>query len=184
MIRWGLDLPGPFGEKLHRVAWNGPVGGHFTRPGLLRFHFGLCKDHCRLQDGTPKISFSCLISGWILWFMIDIIIVDGDHNWDAPSCIDAGRLNEKKFLVKQIMHRNWNGDENMWNTLKYHIWGMNIHIYIYIHIVISWLQISALLVFARGPYSTRVSRVSSCEDQTVLSTRCRRFTGAGALQIP
>ena len=25
-----------------------------------------------IQDGAPKIAFSCLISGWILWFTVDI----------------------------------------------------------------------------------------------------------------
>ena len=48
-----------------------------------------------VQDGAPKIAFSCLISGWILWFIVDITIVNGGYfmvykptyNWGAPSCI-------------------------------------------------------------------------------------------------
>ena len=33
-----------------------------------------------VQDGAPKIAFSCLISGLILWFMVDITIVNGDYD--------------------------------------------------------------------------------------------------------
>jgi hypothetical protein len=37
----------------------------------------------KIQDGAPKIAFSCLISGGILWFMADItitIIVNGGYD--------------------------------------------------------------------------------------------------------
>jgi hypothetical protein len=30
--------------------------------------------------GPRWIAFSCLVGGWILWFMVDIIIVDGGYN--------------------------------------------------------------------------------------------------------
>ena len=40
-----------------------------------------------LLDGAPKIAFSCLVSGWILWFMVRIAIdCKPTYNWGAPSC--------------------------------------------------------------------------------------------------
>ena len=43
--------------------------------------------------GPQSIAFSCLVSGWVLWFMVDVTVVNGGYfmvykptyNWGAPS---------------------------------------------------------------------------------------------------
>ena len=66
-----------------------PPVGEFRFPLLHRSdHAGGAKVGCRrasrrlgvtLQDGAPKIAFSCLVSDWIPWFMVDITIVYGGY---------------------------------------------------------------------------------------------------------
>jgi len=68
-----------------RIARPGVHAIDRTRPrnGIMEATNG----HCRM--GPPRY-LSCLISGWILWFMVDITIVNGiykpTYNYGAPSC--------------------------------------------------------------------------------------------------
>ena len=57
---------------------------------------GVSQIHCRM--GLPvELAFSCLISGWILWFMVDTTIVNGGfamvykptYNWGAQKWLTA-----------------------------------------------------------------------------------------------
>ena len=63
-----------------------------------------------LQDGPPV---NCRVqlpkkSGWILWFMVDITVVNGDYkstySWGAPSCMENHNFNRSTIYKWVIFH--------------------------------------------------------------------------------
>ena len=68
-------------------AWGGSCADSWGRSWNWRKMLGITHK----QDGAPKIAKLRYGCGWILWFMVDITIVNGvykpTYTWGAPSWI-------------------------------------------------------------------------------------------------